>query len=90
MACRWGGEAACLRRIVDYVMSYAEPHVEHEGVNQHAKEAGHGQVNVAAQLPPEEGSDGGDPKRSCFGRSAAAACWAGDAGSQYGSGEFPG
>src|SRR3989304_5112422 len=44
MACRLGNEEACLRRIVDYVMSYAEPHVEHEGVNQHAKEAGHGQV----------------------------------------------
>ena len=44
MACCWGGEEACLRRIVDYVMSHAEPHVEHEGVNQHAKEAGHEQV----------------------------------------------
>ena len=27
-------EAACLRRIVDYVLAHAEPHVEHEGINQ--------------------------------------------------------
>ena len=33
-------ETACLLGIVDYVVSHAEPHVEHEGVNQE-QEAGH-------------------------------------------------
>ena len=34
-------EAACLLGIVDCVANHAEPHVEHEGVNQ-KQEAGHG------------------------------------------------
>jgi hypothetical protein len=34
-------EAACLLGIVDYVVSHAEPHVAHEGVNE-KREAGHG------------------------------------------------
>ena len=35
-------QAACLLGIVDCVANHAEPHVEHEDVNQR-KEAGHGE-----------------------------------------------
>ena len=34
-------EAACLLGIVDCVVSHAEPHVEHRGIDQ-KQEAGHG------------------------------------------------